>query len=106
MPQLRLKTLSLPAADLGAENPLPPLSRSPVFAAHVDTPQGPVLRLYEFERVRCVTYQIDFSLPDGSAFLFARVRISNPNDQTIPMYWWSNIAYPEKQGTRVIVPAN
>jgi hypothetical protein len=64
------------------------------------------LRLYEWERIRQVPYQIDAYLPDGSPVLFVRVRISNPHDRAIPMYWWSNIAVPESPHTRVIVPAN
>ena len=50
-------------------------------------------------------YQLDFSLPDGSQFLFVRVRLVNPHSQTIPMYWWSNIAVPESPDVRVVVPA-
>ncbi|MGN1053468.1 MAG: tetratricopeptide repeat protein, partial [Candidatus Scatosoma sp.] len=50
--------------------------------------------------------QMDFFLPDGSPLLYARMRLTNPNDQVIPMYWWSNIAVEEKEGNRVVVPAN
>ena len=64
------------------------------------------LRMYEWERIRQVPYQIDAYLPDGSPVLFVRVRITNPNDDTVPMYWWSNIAVPETHQTRVIVPAD
>jgi hypothetical protein len=53
-----------------------------------------------------VTYQIDAWLPDGSPVLFVHVRIANPNDAEVPMYWWSNIAVPETDGTRVVAPAD
>jgi len=33
------------------------------------------------------------------------MRITNPNDKVIPMYWWSNIAVVEEEGKRVIAPA-
>ena len=33
-------------------------------------------------------------------------RIINPNDHTIPMYWWSNIAVPERADVRVLAPAH
>ncbi|MFA9403633.1 MAG: DUF5107 domain-containing protein [Anaerolineales bacterium] len=83
-----------------------PFTCSPVFAAHVKGGDGtPILRLYEWERFRKVPYQIDAYLPDGSPVLFVRVRISNPNDEDVPMYWWTNIAVPETPSTRVIVPA-
>jgi hypothetical protein len=83
-----------------------PFTCAPLFAARVEGPDGtPVLRLYEYERFRGVPFQIDAYLPDGSPVLFVRVRITNPHQQEIPMYWWSNIAVPETPGTRVIVPA-
>lgn len=79
---------------------------SPVFAARLQREDGtPVLRLYEWERIRQVPFQIDAYLPDGSPVLFVRVRIANPHDREVAMYWWSNIAVPETCGTRVIVPA-
>lgn len=84
-----------------------PLTCSPLFAARVEQPDGtPVLRLYEWERIRQVPFQIDAYLPDGSPVLFVRVRTTNPHDYQVPMYWWSNIAVPEGTGTRVIVPAD
>ncbi|MBA4387642.1 MAG: DUF5107 domain-containing protein [Verrucomicrobia bacterium] len=82
------------------------LTCSPVFVAEVEGPHGePVLRLYEWDRVKCFPWQIDFHLPAGSRFLFARMRMINSNDHEIPAYWWTNIAVPETAGTRVLVPA-
>ena len=83
-----------------------PLTCAPLFAAAVSADDGSdVLRLYEWERVRCVPFQIDFWLSDDVPFLFVRPRIINPNDHTIPMYWWSNIAVPERPDVRVLAPA-
>jgi hypothetical protein len=81
-----------------------PYTCSPLFAARVDDGGTPVLRLYEWDRVRRVFYQLDAYLPDGSPVLFVRPRILNPRDEEIPIYWWSNIAVPEK-GARVITPS-
>ncbi|NQU42771.1 DUF5107 domain-containing protein [bacterium] len=78
---------------------------SSLFAARVDGRGGPVLRLYEWDRIREIPYQIDFWLPDGSEYLLVRPRIVNPHDETVPMYWWSNIAVDEFPGMRVVVPA-
>jgi len=84
-----------------------PLTCSPMFAARVTADDGsPVLRLYEYERIRNAPYQMDFFLPDGCPFLLVRVRLINPHDVTIPMWWWSNIAVPEKPDVRVLVPAD
>jgi len=79
---------------------------SPLFAAKVNLYDGtPVLRMYEWERIRKVLFQIDSFLPSNSPTLFVRIRIINPNDTEIPIYWWSNIAIDHQPGTRVLVPA-
>ena len=84
-----------------------PFTCSPLFAARLTADDGtPVLRMYEFERVRGVVYQMDFSLPDGSPVLFARMRVFNPSFKATTMYWWSNIGVPHVDGARVVVPAD
>jgi hypothetical protein len=83
-----------------------PLTCSPLFAARVERDDGvPILRMYEWERIRQVPFQIDACLPPGSPLLLIYVRIINPHDQTIPMYWWSNMAVRESPDMRVVVPA-
>ncbi|MBQ3528035.1 MAG: DUF5107 domain-containing protein [Clostridia bacterium] len=66
----------------------------------------PVLRMYEFHRIRRVVQQMDFFLPQGSKVLFARNRIINPLPDVVPMYWWTNIAAPETPDTRIVVNAD
>jgi uncharacterized protein DUF5107 len=84
-----------------------PFTCSPLFAARAETSDGtPVLRLYEWERIRQAAYQIDAYLPDGSNVLYVRCRIVNPHDHSLPMYWWSNISVPERVGVRVLAPAD
>ncbi len=83
-----------------------PFTCSPLFACRVEEDNGmPILRLYEWERFRQTPFQIDAYLPDGSAVLLIRVRIVNPNNNDVPIYWWSNIAIPETPDTRVVIPA-
>jgi hypothetical protein len=83
-----------------------PHNCAPMFAARVRGDGGtPVLRFYEWERIRRAPYQIDAYLPDGSPVLFVRVRVINPHDEEIPAYWWSNIAVAQTPGMRVVVPA-
>jgi tetratricopeptide (TPR) repeat protein len=64
-----------------------------------------VVRLYEWERMRGVLYQLDAWLPPDSHLLFVAVRLINPNEVEVPTYWWSNIAVPETPECRVLVPA-
>ncbi|MDD3334928.1 MAG: DUF5107 domain-containing protein [Eubacteriales bacterium] len=83
-----------------------PYTCQPVFAARTALQDGtPVLRLYAFERIRAAVYQLDIFLPQDSRQLYVRTRIYNPHKETIPMYWWSNIAVPENDQARVLVPA-
>ena len=83
-----------------------PFTCSRIFAARTALSDGtPVLRVYEYERVRSCVYQIDFFLPDSSPLLYVRVRIVNPTRRTTPMYWWSNIAVPEDKTCRNVIPA-
>lgn len=84
-----------------------PLTCAPVHAARVIATDGtPVLRFYEWERLRGVVFQVDAWLPEGSPVLLVRVRIVNPGDQAVPMYWWTNIAVPESDELRVLAPAD
>jgi hypothetical protein len=80
------------------------LTCSPVFAAVVETPRGPLLRLYEFERVTETTWQVDVFLPAGDDRLWLHVKAINPNAHEIPFYWWTNIAVPLTGKTRVLSP--
>ena len=78
----------------------------PLHSAIVRTPEGQeVLRMWEFERLREVVFQIDAWLPEDSPVVFVAVRIRNPNDKTVPMYWWTNAAIPQTPQTRVTAPA-
>ncbi|MFI6020513.1 DUF5107 domain-containing protein [Streptomyces sp. NPDC051287] len=80
------------------------LSCAPLHAALVPAPDGgEMLRLWEWERLRDLPFQVDLWLPDGSDFLYAGVRVRNPHEHPAPLYWWSNTAVPEDH--RVVVPA-
>lgn len=82
-----------------------PFTCSPMYTQRVTGKNGEeILRFYEFERTRSIYYQMDFWL--DKAVLMSCVRISNPNEEVVPMYWWSNMATPEYKGGRVAVPAD
>lgn len=83
-----------------------PFTTEPLYTAQTTNENGePVLRMYEYERIRKVTYQMDFWLEKDSSFLNCRMRIVNEGKEVVPMYWWSNMAVPEYKKGRVIVPA-
>ncbi|UUN30221.1 DUF5107 domain-containing protein [Streptomyces sp. FIT100] len=83
------------------------LACEPLHAAVVPGPDGTdMVRLWEWERLRDLPFQVDLWLPDGSDFLHVGVRIRNPHERPAPVYWWSNIAVPEDERSRVIAPAD
>ncbi|MFD3488804.1 DUF5107 domain-containing protein [Streptomyces sp. NPDC058665] len=83
------------------------LSCAPVHAALVPAPDGgEMLRLWEWEPLRGLPFQVDLWLPEDSDFLHVGVRIRNPHQGPAPVYWWSNIAVPEDEHTRVLAPAD
>ncbi|MFF5706023.1 DUF5107 domain-containing protein [Streptomyces sp. NPDC012794] len=82
------------------------LSCAPLHAALVPAPDGGVMvRLWEWERLRDLPFQVDLWLPADSDFLYVGVRVRNPHERPAPLYWWSNTAVPEDAGTRVLAPA-
>ncbi|WP_417308022.1 DUF5107 domain-containing protein [Devosia sp.] len=83
-----------------------PFTCAPVFAGIRETADGPILRLYEFDRVVEATWQIDLFMPKGEAQLFAHGRMVNPADAERLAYWWTNVAAPMDKGTRVLSPAD
>ncbi|MEV6394291.1 DUF5107 domain-containing protein [Streptomyces sp. NPDC051907] len=82
------------------------LSCAPLHAALVPAPDGgTMVRLWEWERLRDLPFQVDLWLPADSDFLHVGVRIRNPHERPAPVYWWSNIAVKEHETTRVLAPA-
>ena len=75
-------------------------------AMHCERIDEETVKFFEFERIRKVNYCITAYLPKDSQTLYIRPRIENTSDEERYMYWWSNIAFPETQRTRVIVPAH
>ncbi|MFU8946495.1 DUF5107 domain-containing protein [Mycetocola zhadangensis] len=83
-----------------------PFTCSPVHTAALSGPNGEVgLRFFEYERIRNVTFRVDAWLPHDSHELFIRGTIVNAQPAAAPMYWWSNMAVPQHEDTRVLAPA-
>ncbi|KUF14474.1 DUF5107 domain-containing protein [Streptomyces silvensis] len=81
------------------------LSCAPLHAARVSAPDGgEMVRLWEWERLRDTPFQVDLWLPADSDFLYVGVRVRNPHEKPVPVYWWSNTAVPEER--RVLAPAD
>ena len=77
----------------------------PVFAGSVPTKSGDALRIWEWERTRDLMFSVDLLLPADRRLLLAFVRVRNPDPESKPLYWWTNIAAPEDPGVRALAPA-
>lgn len=74
-----------------------------VFAAKlVDDEGNDFIRIYEFERLKSLFWQVDFHLPRGSRYLISHVKMVNPFPKDTSTYWWTNIAVPDDGKTRVL----
>ncbi|MBR3504473.1 MAG: DUF5107 domain-containing protein [Clostridia bacterium] len=83
-----------------------PFTVDSLYAERLSLSDGtPVVRFYQYERVRHLVYRVEAALPDDSPVLFVRVRIDNAGDEDTAVYWWSNMAVNEKKDVRVLVPA-
>lgn len=83
-----------------------PFTCAAVFCGVVETDDGPILRLHEFDRVREASWQVDLFLPEGESRLYVHGRIVNPNPREIACYWWTNAAVPYRPDMRVLAPAD
>ena len=80
-----------------------PLTCAPLFTRRAKNKNGDdVLRMYEYERIRGVVYLIEATLKEDA--LLVNITIENRQKKDTYMYWWSNIAVPETDKTRVLAP--
>ncbi len=83
-----------------------PLTCDPLYAAEVTGPDGePVLRMWEYERVRGLIVQLDATLDAHAPALHVQVRVHNPRPVETGMYWWTNIAVAQTAESRVFTSA-
>ncbi len=84
-----------------------PFTVDPLYAEELALEDGtPVLRVYQYERVRHLTYRVEAMLPEHSRHLLVRVRVDNAGPEDTAVYWWSNMAVEEREDVRILVPAH
>lgn len=82
-----------------------PLTCCKLFAQkEYDKDGNEILKMYEYERIRGVVYCIRATLKGKE--LLVKISIENTSKNDVYMYWWSNIAVPETDKTRVIAPCD
>lgn len=75
---------------------------SPVFCAALQDDAGnDFLRVYEYERMHDLFWQLDFHLPEDAETLGVYGRILNGRSTPTSAYYWCNIAAPENAKTRI-----
>ncbi len=80
------------------------LTCEPLFTKKVIGKNGhEILKMYEYEEKRGLVYSINALLEQDK--LVVRIEVENPYDKPTFMYWWSNIAAAQEEGTRIYVPA-
>lgn len=83
-----------------------PFTCETLFTAEYENENGgKILAMYEYERIRGIVYGINAYLPDDDDKLYIRTSVENRTDNSPYMYWWSNVAVPEK-GVRVFTDAD
>jgi hypothetical protein len=79
-------------------------AESPAWVAKVDTPRGPVVRVWEYDRRNSSVWQVDIFLSGGA--LFIHPKITNTLASTdLEGYWWTCVAVPVTPDTRVLAHA-
>ncbi len=74
-----------------------------VYAAKLtDTEGNEFVRIYEYERLRGLCFQLDYHLPKGATALFTHGRVINDTGRDTLFDWWSDMGIKEENGMRVL----
>lgn len=78
-------------------------SETEVFLTEVETEEGPMARVYEFDRYNGTVWQVDMLIVNDS--FVAHPRITNPTSVDLRGYWWTCVAVDATTSTRILTPA-
>ena len=78
-----------------------------VFCAILkDNDGNDFLRIYEFERLKSIFWQIDFHLPPEATELICYTKLVNPFNKDTTVYYWANTGLPYKDNMRALFSGN
>eukprot|EP00118_Oscarella_pearsei_P028993 m.3432 g.3432 ORF g.3432 m.3432 type:complete len:722 (+) comp9377_c0_seq1:1030-3195(+) len=80
-------------------------TESPVYLAQLDTELGPLLRVYEFDRLNETVWQVDMLFDGRDGTFWAHPKVTNTNPNPISGYWWTCAAHSITGESRVVTPA-
>jgi hypothetical protein len=79
-------------------------TESPVWTAVLPSKLGPVVRVYEYDRLNGTVWQVDILVVNET--MWAHPKITNPHPVELPGYWWTCVAMPvDSPTTRVLAPS-
>lgn len=78
-------------------------TESPVYAATIPSERGPITRVWEYDRQNHSVWSVDMLFLDD--VMWAHPRIYNTEPAEIPGYWWTCVAMPVTDRTRIVTPA-
>lgn len=82
-----------------------PFTCRKLFTQKVIGMQGhEILKMYEYEEKRGLVFSINALLDNDKLYVY--IEVENVSGKPTYMYWWSNVAVPQTNGTRCIVPTN
>lgn len=79
---------------------------SPVYCGSVNLGNRNCIRIFNFEKISKLWWQVDFILEEESAVLEVSVSVYNDENVSKDLYWWTNIAVLEEQEKRVLSSNN
>ena len=71
-----------------------------------DDDNNDFLRIYEFERLKSIFWQIDFHLPPEATELICYTKLVNPFKENTTVYYWANTGLPYKENMRALFSGN
>lgn len=77
---------------------------SNVYMSVVMTERGNMIRVYDYDRYNSTIWQVDILLSNNT--LLVHPRVTNPTDVDLRGYWWTCVAVPTYEDTRVYSPAS
>lgn len=82
-------------------------SSATVFVSRLHDDKGnEFVRIYEYERMRGLYFQLDFHLPKGTSALFTHGRVVNDTGKDVFFDWWSDMGINETPGMRILSGAD
>jgi len=78
-------------------------TETPSWVGVIETPRGPIVRVYDFDRYNHTTWSVDMFIANG--IFWAHPRLTNNNPVDLQAYWWTCVAHHVTPESRVLTPA-